>query len=145
MFIIASLVLLSPAASLDMHEYFTSCKSVCLIFFYFSHPAADARHSRKSLPACVPLQLTAIAGPAIAAITAKANKKIGISNVIMTGEDYNWVCPCDAFPGMPLDEKFIKATDQGEKCPHDASMGCAKWIPGYTPSTKANADTDKSK
>ena len=78
----------------------------------------------------------AAAGPIMAAATAKMNAKKGIANVIMGGEDYNWVCPCKPLAGVPLDPKYeapkqdasgASATTK-DVCPHDVNLGCASWV-----------------
>ena len=65
----------------------------------------------------------------MAAATAESNAKIGISNVIPSGLDYNWVCVCQGFPGQSNDTKYtppengVINTGKGS-CPVDVELGC---------------------
>ena len=65
----------------------------------------------------------------MAAATAESNAKIGISNVLPSGNDYNWVCVCQGFAGQGNDTQYtpppagVVNTVKGN-CPVDVALGC---------------------
>ena len=78
----------------------------------------------------MPSGLGVIAGPIMAAATAKANQKLGISNVFPQGYDYNWVCLCHwiATDNKASEKNHDRAANisntKRKICPVDHEMGC---------------------